>query len=295
MISMRGSLIDTNYNDKEAILLREASLNGSSKALGDLVEMHRDFIYNVVLKMVLNPEIAKDITQDVIIKIITNIAGFKGNSTLRTWIYRIAFNHVLSVKRQPSEQNVNNFEDHGASWDALPDNILQVENQAEANLIVEEAKLGCTTAMLLCLDRQQRLIFILGDIFAINSTLGAEVLEITPDNYRQQLARARKQLYNFMDKKCGLINKSNPCRCHKKAQTFINNGWVNPDKMIFNAEHKKRINEFTREALPFIDDMLEAQYAEIYADSPFLEPTDMKKRIKNIIQSDEVKELYKLN
>lgn len=292
---MKGSLIDTNYEDKEAILLREASMGGDSKALGELVEMHRDFIYNVVLKMVMIPENAKDITQDIIIKIITNIANFKGQSTLRTWIYRIAFNHVLSVKRQPSEQKINNFEEHGKGWDVLPDTPLQVENQAEANLIVEEAKLGCTTAMLLCLDRKQRLIFILGDIFAVNSTLGAEVLEITADNYRQQLSRARKQLFNFMENKCGLINKNNPCRCHKKAQTFINNGWVNPDKMVFNAEHRKRINQFTRESLPFMDDMLEAQYAEIYADRPFLEPSDMKQRLKNIIQSDDMKELYKLN
>jgi hypothetical protein len=56
--------------------------------------------------------------------------------------------------------------------------------------------------MLLCLDREQRLTFILGAIFEVSDTVGAEVLEITPDNFRQRLARARRDLRNFMNDKC---------------------------------------------------------------------------------------------
>src|SRR6266545_4230827 len=46
------------------------------------------------------------------------------------------------------------------------------------------------------------------------------------DNYRQKLARARRDLRNFMERQCGLINAANPCRCAKKTQAFIEAGYI---------------------------------------------------------------------
>ena len=67
-----------------------------------------------------------------------------------------------------------------------------------------EAMISCTSGMLLCLDREQRLTLVLGAIFEVSDTVAAVVLEITPDNFRQRLARARRDLRNFMNDKCGL-------------------------------------------------------------------------------------------
>jgi hypothetical protein len=91
---------------------------------------------------------------------------------------------------------------------------------------VTEAMLACTSGTLLCLDREQRLAYILGAIFGVSDTIAAEVLEITPENYRQRLARARRDLRNFMNEKCGLVNQANPCRCAKKTRGFIQAGHV---------------------------------------------------------------------
>ena len=67
------------------------------------------------------------------------------------------------------------------------------------------------------LDRKQRLIFTLGAILGASDTVGAEVLEMTSDNFRQCLVRARRDLHSFMNQQCGLVNKGNPCRCPKKT------------------------------------------------------------------------------
>jgi len=91
---------------------------------------------------------------------------------------------------------------------------------------VIEAMISCASGMLLCLDRKQRLTFILGAIFEVSDTVAAEVLEITPDNFRQRLARARRDLRSFMNDKCGLVNQANPCRCAKKTLGFIQAGYV---------------------------------------------------------------------
>ncbi len=204
------------------------ALNGDSKALKKIVTNHRDFIYNVVWKMVMNPQDAEDITQDIIIKVITNLATFKYKSKLRTWIYRIAFNHVLSLKRRPVEEQIVSFDAYGKSLDDLGigEYGSGPEPSPEEALVIKDSMLGCTAGMLLCLSREQRLVYILGEIFDVDSTVGSEVLEISRDNFRQRLSRARKELYTFMNNKCGLVNKSNPCRCRNKTRQFIDMGYV---------------------------------------------------------------------
>jgi hypothetical protein len=84
------------------------------------------------------------------------------------------------------------------------------------NLLATEAMLSCTSGMLLCLDREQRLSYILGAIFEVSDTVAAVVLQISPENFRQRPARARRDLRNFMNDMCGLVKQANPCRCAKK-------------------------------------------------------------------------------
>jgi hypothetical protein len=87
--------------------------------------------------------------------------------------------------------------------------------------------------MLLCLDRGQRLVYVLGEIFEVGDAVGAELLEISRDNFRQRLTRARRDLHNFMNEKCGLVDPANPCRCDKKTRGFIQAGYVDPANLLF--------------------------------------------------------------
>jgi hypothetical protein len=64
--------------------------------------------------------------------------------------------------------------------------------------------------MLLCPDREQRLSYILGAMFGVSDTVATELLDISPENFRQRLARARRDLRNFMNDKCGLVNQRTP-------------------------------------------------------------------------------------
>ena len=91
----------------------------------------------------------------------------------------------------------------------------------EEQLLVEEARRACTLGMLLCLDRRQRLTFILGEILEVGEELGAAALEVSRSNFRQLLARARRQLYGFMGGRCGPIASDNPCRCARKTRAFV--------------------------------------------------------------------------
>src|SRR5207253_2548962 len=142
---------------------------------------------------------------------------------------------------------------------------------ADVQLLVDEARIGCTTGMLLCLDREQRLIYILGDIFGVTDVVGAELLDISRDNFRQKLARARRDLHSFMNEKCGLVNRANPCRCAKKTRAFMNAGFVDPEKLLFARERVTRVRDVA-EAVHRDLEALDAAYAEIHRDHPFQSP-----------------------
>src|SRR5436309_9426443 len=94
----------------------------------------------------------------------------------------------------------------------------------DLRLLVDEARLSCMSGMLLCLDREQRLVYILGAIFNVTDKVGSEMTGLSRDNFRQKLSRARKQIYNFMNDKCGLIDKKNPCRCERKTKALVDSG-----------------------------------------------------------------------
>jgi len=284
-----------SVEEDDALLVGEA-LEGRRKSLERLLQRHQSFIYNIVWKMVLNPVDAEDITQDIFIKVITGLSGFKGKSRFRTWLYRIVVNHLLNLKRVRIEGIITTFGDYGNDLDGIPDTDFPADGEPtpEDLMIVEDAKVGCTAGMLICLSREQRMVFILGEIFEVDHNMGSEILNISRDNFRQRLTRARKDLYSFMKEKCGLVDKSNPCRCRKKTRAFIEAGWVDPDNLQFNSNYIKKVYEAAGQGCNKASAVIDKQYAEIYRSHPFKEHDFVKQRLSGILTNKEVRRIYDL-
>lgn len=277
--------------------LIEKAKGGDRTALEKLVLRHQAWIYNIALRMVFNPEDAEEVTQEVLIKAITRLSTFQGESQFRTWLYRITANHVLNMKRRGGEAEPQTFTSYAAAINETPDLDLPDPKTVpvEVPLLVEEAKISCTSGMLLCLDRKQRLIFTLGEILGANDVVGSDILEMTPDNFRQCLSRARRDLYQFMNNQCGLVNTSNPCRCPKKTKGFIDSGHVDPQHLQFVPLHLRRIKEIAAETVRQIDDVVERQYAEIFRQHPFLEPVDQIHWLRRLLDRGDLGQILHLN
>jgi hypothetical protein len=143
--------------------------------------------------------------------------------------------------------------------------------------------------MLLCLDREQRMIYILGEMFDIDHNLGSEILAISTGNFRIRLMRARQDLYNWMNRRCGLVNKSNPCRCAKKTRGFIEAGFVNPDNLMFNTNYTNKIYEVSaNNALP-ITNTIEDLNKDVFRQHPLQEPVTPGKIVEEIFNNDFIK------
>lgn len=221
--------------DQSDGVLATRAAGGDRRALEELLQRHQRWVYAIALRMVRDPSEASDIAQEALLKMVTRIAQFEGKSSFGTWAYRIVVRCFLDAKRTRSEETFVSFDVFGVELDRLPLQDLELDPQLEPDraLIVEEAKIGCMLGMLLCLDREQRISYILGAIFGVPSEVAAEVLEITPPAFRKRLERARADLSSFMNDKCGLVNEANPCRCPKKTAALIREGWVNPRQLRF--------------------------------------------------------------
>ena len=115
---MFNPFAESASGDADDVVLVERAQSGDRTALEELVLRHQAWIYNIAVRMVFHPHDAEEVTQEVLVKIITKLSTFHGKSKFRTWLYRIAANHVLNMKRRGAETQSLTFADYGAASDA---------------------------------------------------------------------------------------------------------------------------------------------------------------------------------
>lgn len=271
--------------DEELVRL---SLAGQPGALEALLRRHQPWLYNVAFRVLQSPADAEDATQESLLKIATRLATFRGESAFRTWAYRIAMRHLLDRKRSRPELSVAGFDCYGdylsRAADEEPADLAATP--ADARLLVEEAKQTCLLGMLLCLDREQRLVFVLGDLLEIIDTLAAEVLELSPDNFRQRLSRARRQLLEFAQGHCGLVDAGNRCRCARKTRAFIRDGIVDPERLLFVRPHLARMEEASSRGRAAFERAVETAGVTLWREQPLPDAPDLVARLRSVLSSD---------
>jgi RNA polymerase sigma factor (sigma-70 family) len=206
---------------------------GDRHALESVVRAVHQDVYGVALRFLWHPQDAEDATQEILIRVVTGLAGFRGDSGFRTWVYRVACNRLLTLRKQRMEQQSMSFDEFGEDLVREQDDPSRVEYDLDEKLLLEEVKIGCTLFMLMCLDRNHRLAYILGEIVELDHHEAAEVLEIAPTAFRKRLSRARASITSFMTSRCGLANPANACRCRRRVATAIDLGRVDPANLLF--------------------------------------------------------------
>lgn len=294
---MQNPLSDSYFPEVPDEELIKKGIEGDKKSLEELVIRHQDWIYNIALRMLHSPDDAKDALQETLIKVITKLSQFRFESSFRTWAYRIAVNHILNTKRSYGETtHVANFDRYAYDISNTPDaDIPSYLTPFEKQAAVEEVKISCMFGMLLCLDREQRMVFVLGSILCTSDTIGAEIMEISKDNFRQRLSRARKDLYSFMTNQCGLVDEKNPCRCSKKTKVLINNGYVNPNNTKFFSEKFYSVSLMAEEKKAELQDYMDEKCDNLFKDHPFYDSNEAANLIKDLFERAEFKKIFNFN
>jgi RNA polymerase sigma factor (sigma-70 family) len=210
----------------------ERARGGDGAALEALVRGVQDPIYALALRMLWHPTDAEDATQEILVKLVTRLEAFRGDAQFTTWAYRVAVNHLLTTRRRRAERQAMSFSEFGDDLARGLDEPHDPRGVDEA-LLAEEVKVGCTQAMLLCLDRDQRAAYVLGEVFELDSRDAAYALDVNPAAYRKRLQRARERVQSFMLGHCGIVDPANPCRCRRRIGAAIAQGRVAPRALLF--------------------------------------------------------------
>ncbi len=205
------------------IVIQQAK-DGDAAALETLVRAIQGTVYRLSTRMLADPLAAEDATQEILIRIITKLSTFAGESRFETWAYRVATNYLLTARKVIAR-------DPGLSFRMFSDDLLtglaDDQNAApEDHVMLNELRVRCTMAMLLCLDRNYRVAYVLGDVLELDQSEAAEILDISAANFRQRLSRARKLVVDFTSRTCGLANHAAPCACVKRLPTAMAQGRV---------------------------------------------------------------------
>ncbi|MEY8359093.1 RNA polymerase sigma factor [Anaerotruncus colihominis] len=221
--------------NQELLTLIEQAIAGDKSALETVLADMQDLVFNLSLRMLGTFHDAEDASQDILLKVMTHLSSFKGDSAFTTWVFRIAVNHLKDYKKHLFAQFPLSFEFYGDDIrNGKTQDVPDLTQNVEKALLTEELKLSCTNVMLQCLDLESRCIFILGTMFQVDSRIAGDILGITPEAYRQRLFRVRKKMAEFLLEYCGEYGQG-ACHCAGRVNYAIQNRRIAPDRLDFTT------------------------------------------------------------
>lgn len=224
-----------NITNEELLALVEKAAAGDKNSLETVILNIQDLVFNLSLRMLGTFPDAEDAAQDILLKVITHLSSFRGESAFTTWVFRIAVNHLKNYKKHMFAKFPLSFEFYGEDIkNGKIDDVPDLTQNVEASILAEELKLSCTNVMLQCLDAESRCIFILGTMFQVDSRIAGDILGITPEAYRQRLSRIRAKMADFLSEYCGEYGQG-ACRCANRVNYAIQNHRISPDRLDFTT------------------------------------------------------------
>lgn len=241
-------------NEAQLALVEKAKA-GDKEALEKVILSVQDLVFNLSLRMLGTFSDAEEASQDILLKIVTNLSTFKGESAFSTWVFRVVTNHLKNYQKHMFAKFPLSFEFYRDDIkNGRIDDVPDLTQDVERSILAEELKLSCTNVMLQCLDAESRCIFILGTMFKVDSRIAGDILEITPEAYRQRLSRIRSEVAGFLKEYCGEYGHGR-CRCVNRVNYAIQNHRISPAQLDFATAIPMETMVEVKAAMEDIDDL----------------------------------------
>jgi RNA polymerase sigma-70 factor (ECF subfamily) len=192
LVKNAGALSWSDVDSGEAALVARCTA-GDESACAELVSTHQRMVYALALNLLGDRDEALDLSQEVFLRVFRTLSGFRGQSALRTWIYRIAVNQAKNrirwwSRRHRGDQvslddHLLNYGDLESKQDILPDRLLASKETA--------AKIWQALAHL---PFDQRTALILREVDGLRYEEIAFTLDVAVGTVKSRLTRARQAL-----------------------------------------------------------------------------------------------------
>lgn len=170
------------------------------------------------LSRIVGPIEAEDLSQEVFDKINRGLSGFHGRSSLSTWIYRIATNVAIDRSRSAAskyESAHDAFEDEAAHVPARPSALRTAP--ATDKLVIRKEMGDCINEYIDSLPPNYRTVIVLNELEGFTNREIAEILDLSLDNVKIRLHRARTKLKKALQEGCNFYyTEENILACDRK-------------------------------------------------------------------------------
>jgi RNA polymerase sigma-70 factor (ECF subfamily) len=185
----------------------------------DIFNTYQKPIYNYVLRMVRDGNIAEELTQEIFIKTYKNLSSFRADSKLSTWIYGIATNSCLDYFRSSDfkkGKNIEPLEEGILNEDKSGEDIRRILSIEEDLIKSEMAE--CIRDYIESLPGDYRTVIILHDLEGFKNREIAKILGCNLDTVKIRLHRARQKLRSILGSNCDFyLDTNNVLCCDRKS------------------------------------------------------------------------------
>ncbi len=188
-----------NININDAVLIKQCQ-RGDADAMGRLIVKYQDRLYNTILKICGNPDDAAELTQESFVKVIENIGGFRSQSSVYTWLFRVGVNLTLTFCNRKLRIGMRSLDAGGIDEDS-PKMAAVLTDSKQAGPVAEAENRELHQHVLAALEKledQQRAIIVLRDIEAMSYEQIAEALDVELGTVKSRLSRARAALRELL-------------------------------------------------------------------------------------------------
>lgn len=177
--------------ERDDSVLIQKCVRGDRAAFGLLVRRYQDRLFNTVVRILGNADDAADIVQESFLHAFVKLDAFKGDARFFTWLYRIAVNASISLKRK---QRVVLSTDSHDLLPRLQESIDQSESSRPESVLERRERIAQLETALNLLTPDHRAVLVLKEIEGCNYESIAEILRVPVGTVRSRLHRARLEL-----------------------------------------------------------------------------------------------------
>lgn len=184
-----------------AVSFEEAALvtrlhAGEMDAFAELVHQYQPMIFSVIRRMVRDEEEARDITQETFLNVYRHFSHFRGESSLKTWLFRVAINQAHNAKRwwrRRRRSETTSLDESSDERGAVGARLVSSSETPEAAALAHERRRQLERA-LAGLKQDFRIAVILRDIEGLAYEEIAAILEVSIGTVKSRIARGREML-----------------------------------------------------------------------------------------------------
>ena len=175
--------------------LVKACQRGEPDALDALIRATYADVYALCRRMLADPDEAADATQEVFVRVMRSVLGFRGESAFGTWLHRVTVNVCLTALRRRSRARAAGMVAGGAPFGLPGDDFALVADIASPEDVAVTADLAARSeAALASLPEDARAVVVLRDIEGLSTREVAELLGVTESVVKVRLHRAHTRL-----------------------------------------------------------------------------------------------------